>query len=181
MLLIQSALEAPLPCTKTTIGGPVSAGCCWRRGGCCWASAIAGASAAAPPSRARLVIRDVTDALFLPHAFWPPTLAKAGRRRYARFMTICFVMSPVRRLAVEADHGAVTGVRWASPSERTGDTESNPLLEEAARQLGRYFAKKLKRFDLPLAAPGTDFQQRVWAAMRDIPYGETTTYGGLAM
>ncbi len=55
------------------------------------------------------------------------------------------------------------------------------MLTEAARQLDRYFARKLERFDLPLAQRGTDFQKRVWAAMRDIPYGETATYGGMAM
>ena len=96
-------------------------------------------------------------------------------------MTICYVMSPVGRLAIEANHDAVTGVRWASPGERARDPASSPLLKEAAHQLDRYFARKLRRFDLPLAAHGTDFQQRVWAAMRDIPYGETATYGGLAM
>jgi methylated-DNA-[protein]-cysteine S-methyltransferase len=100
-------------------------------------------------------------------------------------MTICYVDSPVGRLAIEADHDAVTGVRWASPGEhakeRTREGAKSPVPTEAARQLDRYFAKKLKRFDLPLAQRGTDFQKRVWAAMRDIPYGETATYGGMAM
>ena len=96
-------------------------------------------------------------------------------------MTICYVDSPVGRLAIEADHDAVTAVRWASPGEGTRDKSDDPVLKEAARQLDRYFAKKLKRFDLPLAQRGTDFQKRVWAAMRDIPYGETATYGGMAM
>ena len=95
-------------------------------------------------------------------------------------MTICYVDSPVGRLAVEADHDAVTGVRWASPSERTRDEAHSPVLQEAQRQLDLYFARRLKRFDLPLAQRGTDFQKRVWAAMRDIPYGETATYGGMA-
>jgi methylated-DNA-[protein]-cysteine S-methyltransferase len=96
-------------------------------------------------------------------------------------MTICYVDSPVGRLAIEADHAAVTGLRWASPSERAPGKATSPVLAEAARQLDRYFARKLKRFDLPLAQRGTDFQKRVWAAMRDIPYGETATYGGMAM
>ena len=94
-------------------------------------------------------------------------------------MSICYVMSPVGRLAVEAVD-AVTAVRWASPNETARDKSSNPVLKEAARQLERYFERKLRRFDLPLAAHGTDFQKRVWAAMCDIPYGETATYGGLA-
>ncbi len=107
-------------------------------------------------------------------------LANAGARRYALDMSICYVDSPVGRLAIEADHAAVTAVRWASSGERSQDKATSPVLKEAARQLERYFAKKLKRFDLPLDARGTDFQKRVWALMRDIPYGETATYGGMA-
>ena len=55
-----------------------------------------------------------------------------------------------------------------------------PLLSEAARQLDAYFAGGRTDFDLPLAAAGTVFDRRVWAAMRAIPYGETRTYGDLA-
>jgi methylated-DNA-[protein]-cysteine S-methyltransferase len=95
-------------------------------------------------------------------------------------MSICYVDTTVGRLALEADHDAVTGVRWASPGERSRDRAASRILKEAARQLDRYFARKLKRFDLPLAARGTDFQKRVWSMMRDIPYGETATYGGMA-
>lgn len=108
-------------------------------------------------------------------------LANAGSRRYARIMTICYVESPVGRLAIEADDDLVTAVRWASPGERTRERAVSPVLKEATRQLDRYFARKLRRFDLPLAGHGTDFQKRVWAMMRDIPYGETATYGGMAM
>jgi methylated-DNA-[protein]-cysteine S-methyltransferase len=96
-------------------------------------------------------------------------------------MTILYVDSPVGRLAIEQDQDAVTGLRWASAGERARDRKPGPLAKEAARQLDLYFARKLKRFDLPLKQRGTDFQQRVWAMMRDIPYGETATYGGMAM
>src|SRR4029453_10546031 len=41
-------------------------------------------------------------------------------------------------------------------------------------------AGRLRRFDLPLAPEGTPFQQRVWRALLDIPYGETVSYAGLA-
>ena len=53
-------------------------------------------------------------------------------------------------------------------------------LAEAARQLEEYFTGDRTEFDLPLAPHGTAFQQRVWALLREIPYGETTTYGALA-
>ena len=106
-------------------------------------------------------------------------LANDGAGSYARKMSICYVTGPVGRLAIEADDDALTSLRWASDGER--DQGTNPLLKEAAHQLERYFARKLKRFDLPLAARGTDFQKRVWRMMSEIPYGETATYGGMAM
>ena len=108
-------------------------------------------------------------------------LANAGRRRYARRMTICYIASPVGRLALEADGEALGAVRWAGAGERAAKTPSVPVLREAARQLERYFAGRLKKFDLPLAPHGTDFHKRVWALMSDIPFGETATYGGMAM
>ena len=43
-----------------------------------------------------------------------------------------------------------------------------------------YFAGKRQAFDLPLAPSGTEFQRRVWAALTEIPYGETRSYGQIA-
>ncbi|NQW50876.1 MAG: methylated-DNA--[protein]-cysteine S-methyltransferase [Rhodospirillales bacterium] len=96
-------------------------------------------------------------------------------------MSICYVDSPVGRLALEADHDAVTSLRWAGASEHAHEPSSSPVLEEAMRQLDRYFNGKLARFDLPLAARGTDFQKSVWKMMVEIPFGGTATYGGMAM
>ena len=96
-------------------------------------------------------------------------------------MAICYIESPVGRLALEAEGDALSVVRWASPGERARVTKIPPVLREAERQLRRYFAGRLKAFDLKLAARGTDFQKRVWKLMGDIPYGETATYGGMAM
>ena len=58
---------------------------------------------------------------------------------------------------------------------------SDPLLIEAAEQLGAYFAGELREFDLPLAPRGTDFQRRVWAAVSAIPYGRTASYTDIAV
>ena len=54
------------------------------------------------------------------------------------------------------------------------------MLIEASRQLTEYFAGRLTVFDLPLSTGGTPFQQRVWGALREIPYGTTTSYGEVA-
>lgn len=107
-------------------------------------------------------------------------LANAERRRYACHMSVRYVDSPVGRLAIEADHDAVTSVRWSN-DDGAPDGSTTPVLEEAVRQLGLYFAGRLKRFDLPLAARGTDFQKKVWNMMCEIPFGGTATYGGMAM
>lgn len=57
---------------------------------------------------------------------------------------------------------------------------TSAVLEEAARQLGDYFAGRRKRFDLPLKPIGTDFQRRTWRALQTIPHGETISYRQLA-
>lgn len=56
----------------------------------------------------------------------------------------------------------------------------NAVLDALCTQMGEYFAGTLTSFDLPLAAPGTDFQERVWRELRAIPYGETCSYETLA-
>jgi O-6-methylguanine DNA methyltransferase len=71
--------------------------------------------------------------------------------------------------------------RRRPPVESFGERdESVPLLVEVARQLTAYFAGRLIDFDVPLRLHGTTFQRRVWAALADIPYGETVSYGELA-
>jgi methylated-DNA-[protein]-cysteine S-methyltransferase len=86
------------------------------------------------------------------------------------------ISSPVGDLVLVEDEGAIVAVHWAESRGGNG----SPLLTEAARQLDDYFAGKLTVFDLPLRPAGTAFERSVWAAMLDIPYGETRCYGDLA-
>jgi methylated-DNA-[protein]-cysteine S-methyltransferase len=90
--------------------------------------------------------------------------------------------SPVGPLTLVASNGALTGLYMAEhrygPSEF--GTRDDDTLPAAAEQLAAYFAGELRAFDLTLAPRGTPFQQRVWAALREVPYGETVTYGELA-
>jgi AraC family transcriptional regulator of adaptative response/methylated-DNA-[protein]-cysteine methyltransferase len=57
---------------------------------------------------------------------------------------------------------------------------NNPVLDETARQLARYFSGGSLTFDLPLAPVGSEFQQRVWAELRRIPPGLTRSYAAMA-
>ncbi|MBK3571666.1 methylated-DNA--[protein]-cysteine S-methyltransferase [Streptomyces sp. MBT62] len=79
------------------------------------------------------------------------------------------------------DGTTLTSLRLADrPGDRPDEHRDNPVFAEAAQQLSAYFAGRLTRFRLPFAAEGTEFQQRVWRALDEIPYGTTTTYGALA-
>jgi methylated-DNA-[protein]-cysteine S-methyltransferase len=59
------------------------------------------------------------------------------------------------------------------------DEHAAPLVE-AKRQLAAYFAGELRAFALPLAPHGSEFQRKVWAALAEIPFGATSSYGALA-
>ena len=85
--------------------------------------------------------------------------------------------SPAGQLTIAATPEAIVSVAWG------GDASGEPtaLLSEARHQFEAYFNGRLRRFDLPLAPAGSPFEQRVWAEMRKIPYGETRSYGELAM
>jgi methylated-DNA-[protein]-cysteine S-methyltransferase len=86
------------------------------------------------------------------------------------------ISSPVGALTLEEEDGAIVAISWG----KGGLSNGSPLLTEAARQLDAYFAGELTDFDLPLAPAGSRFEQRVWAAMQTIPYGQTRSYGDLA-
>lgn len=65
-------------------------------------------------------------------------------------------------------------------SPRPEWTRDDAAFDDVRTQLAEYFAGTRREFDLPLHPAGTPFQQRVWTALRDIPYGETTSYGKTA-
>ncbi len=98
------------------------------------------------------------------------------------------VDSPIGALTVVVDGGAITHLLMDAAAHRPddpalfgplGERDTEPFASAAA-QLAEYFAGKRSTFDLPLAPRGNDFQQRVWAMLLDIPYGETRNYGELA-
>ena len=92
--------------------------------------------------------------------------------------------SPIGVLLITCDGEAITGLHMEQQASKpvTDDRwqRDDVCLREARAQLKAYFDGRLKRFDLPLTGAGTGFQQLVWNALRDIPYGETETYGQLA-
>lgn len=105
--------------------------------------------------------------------------------RAPRSMTLTAIDSPIGPLTLTAVDGLLAGVYMhehrhapALPAACRRDVHG---FEPAIEQLEAYFAGTLTQFDLPLWTEGaTEFQRRVWAALGEIPYGETISYGELA-
>ncbi|MBA2417526.1 MAG: methylated-DNA--[protein]-cysteine S-methyltransferase [Nocardioidaceae bacterium] len=88
-----------------------------------------------------------------------------------------YVESPIDGLLLHGEGDTLVAIDFGA--EPVQD-ETSDVLEDAAAQLQEYFAGERREFDLPLAARGTAFQQRVWAALAEIPYGQTMSYGQVA-
>ncbi|PZS25530.1 MAG: cysteine methyltransferase [Pseudonocardiales bacterium] len=99
-------------------------------------------------------------------------------------MRYTYIDSPIGPLLAVRDEVGLAGlylpnarhpVSVAPEWERDDDA-----FDDVRAQLDEYFAGRRRDFDLPLHMIGTAFQQRVWTALLDIPYGETTSYGKTA-
>ena len=91
------------------------------------------------------------------------------------------ISSPLGPLRLLASDGALYGVYMnIQRAPAATPTPDDPLLRRAAQQLEEYFAGTRRDFDLPLRPRGTEFQQTVWRALTEIPYGITRSYAELA-
>jgi methylated-DNA-[protein]-cysteine S-methyltransferase len=92
--------------------------------------------------------------------------------------------SPVGPLLLAGSESALRLVSFAAGKRaRTVDPawqEDASMFADAMEQLQSYFAGNRKNFELPLDLEGTEFQKKVWTALRSIPYGETVSYKELA-
>ena len=94
--------------------------------------------------------------------------------------------SPLGTLLLTAENGSLVGVHFPGQKHdrprqpHWQRADHDPVLAQARTQLAEYFAGRRARFDLPLAARGTPFQQAVWQALLAVPFGGTSTYGAIA-
>ena len=82
--------------------------------------------------------------------------------------------SPLGLLEIRANDRGITHLLFVEAP--TQPPRPHPLIERCKAQLTEYFQGYRLHFDLPLSPAGTDFQQRVWLRLRDVPYGETCSY-----
>ncbi|MGC1460294.1 MAG: methylated-DNA--[protein]-cysteine S-methyltransferase [Steroidobacteraceae bacterium] len=94
--------------------------------------------------------------------------------------------SPVGELTLVGSDRGLAAVLWEDddpsrlgPGAMTLDPR-HPVLRQAQRELAEYFAGKRRSFNVKLDPNGTQFQNKVWKALRTIPFGETRSYGQIA-
>jgi methylated-DNA-[protein]-cysteine S-methyltransferase len=90
--------------------------------------------------------------------------------------------SPIGRIEIQSRLDAVERVVVDDGSGLPHDGRQehrDDLLEAARRQVHDYFDGRRRQFDLPVRLVGTAFQRSVWAALGEVPWGVTTTYGRL--
>jgi methylated-DNA-[protein]-cysteine S-methyltransferase len=94
--------------------------------------------------------------------------------------------SPVGRLTLVATGDGLAAILWENDRPRRvrlnleAEENGHPVLIEAERQLGEYFAGRRTAFDVRLDISGTAFQRKVWSALLTIPFGETRSYRQIA-
>lgn len=92
--------------------------------------------------------------------------------------------SPLGPLTLVAHDGVLAGLYMVQqrhlPDTSTFGVVSDAPFGAVVEQLGEYFSGTRTSFDLPMVFDGTAFQQTVWKALLEIPYGETVSYGELA-
>jgi methylated-DNA-[protein]-cysteine S-methyltransferase len=97
------------------------------------------------------------------------------------------INSPVGKLKLFASNEALVGILWEREKpnrthiESSTEKNDHPILVETEKQLSEYFSGERKQFDIKLDFFGTNFQKQVWQALLTIPYGETRSYGQIAM
>ncbi len=116
-----------------------------------------------------------------------------GAAADATIVTVTRIPTPLGPLVAGATGGAIVLLEYADrrmlPTQFKRLTKAlncvfvpgeDPLLTELATQLSAYFEGERAEFDLQLSTSGTDFQERVWAALREIPSGATRSYADVA-
>jgi len=88
--------------------------------------------------------------------------------------------SPLGPLYVEADEHGLTKLYTDGHRLHADAGPDDGTFAEVQKQLDEYYSGERTEFDLTLSEHGTPFELAVWARLREIPYGETTTYGELA-
>lgn len=88
---------------------------------------------------------------------------------------------PQGELLILEEDGGLINLSFSHDVPDNAEVKETPLIKQLRLELGEYFAGKRKFFNIKLAPKGTQFQQKVWAALQEIPYGKTVSYKDIAI
>lgn len=94
----------------------------------------------------------------------------------------CEYQSPIGSLFMVSDGISLTGLRFKNqfPKQKNICSKSLPIFKQVKNWLDQYFLGKAPGINFPIKPSGTEFQLKVWNAIKDIPYGQTVTYKDVA-
>ncbi len=90
---------------------------------------------------------------------------------------VSYLETPIGYLRILSNGSGITGIKFM---DFDGPEDPDIHTESAKTQLKEYFENRRDRFDLNLQPEGTDFEQKVWSQLNNIPHGTTTSYGKIA-
>lgn len=88
--------------------------------------------------------------------------------------------SPIGNILIEGTNKVISSINFYDKKDEIRQSPT-PLLKICANQLQEYFTGKRKKFSLPVQQTGTDFQQRVWSELIEIPFGHLDSYEEIAI
>ena len=120
------------------------------------------------------------------HTSTPSVLFFYKTRRKMTSLYYTYYPSPVGRLLILSDGESITHIDFEkeqyAPNPKWQKQDELPVFQKVRLALERYFNGEVERFsDIPLKPEGTAFQQAIWQALREIDYGELSSYGELAL
>lgn len=117
---------------------------------------------------------------------WKSNLQKEKKRKHfckkGRAMkSVYFYDSDIGRIGIAENGCSITNIFFEKEEITEFTVNETSLIKEAHKQIEEYLKGKRKSFDLPIAPSGTEFQQKVWDALKCIPYGDTKSYKDIAI
>lgn len=92
--------------------------------------------------------------------------------------------SPIGQISITAEDGCISELIFIDPATETSDYYSDDelptVIHQCVDELMEYFAGTRREFTVPINQAGTDFQQKVWKELYEIPFGKTLSYADLA-
>lgn len=91
--------------------------------------------------------------------------------------------SPIGRIKITADNDCIQTILFLEEQDQSAnklENESPPVIHHCIDELIEYFNGSRTKFTVPIHQSGTDFQQKVWKELYEVPYAKTMSYAELA-